>query len=240
MILKTLLCCALLATAAENVPDNTAAEGGSIVGRTIHNFTLSDYRGKSHSLSDFSDAKIVVIAFLGTECPIVKLYAQRLQELAERHEDHGVVVIGIDSNQHDSLAEMEHFARTHQLQFPLLKDPGNRIADPFDAQRTPEVFVLDSQRKVRYHGRIDDQYTYETQRFRKEHDYLATAVKELLENRPISTPETEVAGCQIGRVFANTKDDGVTYSDQISRILQRRCVECHRAGGNRTVRVGLV
>ena len=138
MILKTLLCCALLVPAAESIPDNNAAEGESIVGRTVPNFTLSDYRGKSHSLSDFSAAKIVVIAFLGTECPIVKLYAQRLQELAARHADQGVVVLGVDSNQHDSLAEMEHFARTHQLQFPLLKDPGNRIADLLGASGHPK------------------------------------------------------------------------------------------------------
>lgn len=210
--------------------DEPAASLTPIVGRKIADFTLSDYRGKRWSLAEFKDAKVVVVAFLGTECPIVRLYARRLQEFEDSYRQRGVVVVGIDANQQDSLAEMEHFARTHGIQFPFLKDPGNQIADRLAAQRTPEVYVLDRDRIVRYHGRIDDQYTYETQRSRVEQDYLATAVQELLADQLVTTAETELFGCHIGRVLSDPQDNGVTYSRQISRILQRRCVECHRNG----------
>ncbi len=230
MIFKILTFCLIIAATATAASGDSSAPDRPIIGQNIADFTLADFRSKPCSLSDWREAKIIVVAFLGTECPIVKLYAKRLQQVSDSYPAEQLVVIGIDSNQQDSLAEMEHFARTHAIQFPLLKDPGNRIADLFRAERTPELFVLDAQRTVRYHGRIDDQYTYETQRSKKDADYLATAVQELLADKPVSTPETEVVGCHIGRVFAETKDDGVTYSNQISRILQRQCVECHREG----------
>jgi peroxiredoxin len=224
----------LFATLLTSLTQVSATEGTdnktTTIGHEIADFTLSDFRGKKTSLSDFHDAKIVVVVFLGTECPIVKLYAGRLQQLADRFQGDGVAIIGIDANQQDSLAELEHFARTHSIHFPLLKDPGNRIADLFRAQRTPEVFVLGAQRKIRYHGRIDDQYTYETQRSRKEQDYLTSAIEQLLAGSPVHIPETEVVGCHIGRLITESRDDGVTYADQISRILQQRCVECHRTG----------
>ncbi len=220
----------LLVMTALVPPGYSSGPGKTIVGQSIADFTLADYRSKSYSLSDWRSTKIVVVAFLGTECPIVKLYAQRLQQLADSHPVDQLVVIGIDSNQQDSLAELGHFARTHDLRFPLLKDPGNRVADLFHAQRTPELFVLDAQRTVRYHGRVDDQYTYETQRSKHDENYLTAAIQELLADRPVKTPETEVVGCHIGRIFAETKDNGITYSNQISRILQQKCVECHREG----------
>ncbi len=225
-ITLTVFLAAITITAqAEDVPHKT-----SMLGQRIPEFSLADFRSKPCSLSDWRDTKVIVIAFVGAECPIVQLYAQGLQKLADHYAPEQLMVVAIDSNQQDSLEEMEHFARTHDIRFPLLKDPGNRIANLFHAQRTPEVFVLDAQRIVRYHGRIDDQYYYETQRAKKDEDYLAAAIEQLLADKPVSVPETEPVGCQIGRVFTQTRDNGVTYAHQISRILQRRCVECHRQG----------
>ena len=111
-----------------------------------------------------------------------------------------------------------------------MKDPRNEIADRFGAQRTPEVFVLDEQRKVRYHGRIDDQYHYEIQRADAQRNYLVDALEALLAGKEIETPETETIGCHIGRILEADESSEVTYSNQISRILQNNCVQCHREG----------
>jgi peroxiredoxin len=200
------ICIGMLAILAH--APNTNAE--SPLGRKIDAFELADFRGKQHALADYGEAKLVVVAFLGTECPLVKLYAKRLQAMSERYSAQGVAFLGINSNQQDSLTEIEHFARTHGVRFPLLKDPGNRVADLFGAERTPEVFVLDAKRVVRYHGRIDDQYTYETQRPEKQKDYLSAAVGELLDGKPVSVAETEVVGCHIGRKFTKSEDKGTT------------------------------
>lgn len=207
-----------------------SAETSSPRGKRISNFGLQDFRGKAWSLADFADNDTVVVAFLGTECPLVKLYSQRLATMADSYGDRGVAFIGINANQQDSLTEMAHFARTHDIRFPLLKDAGNKVADQFGAQRTPEVFVLDRQRRVRYHGRIDDQYTYGVQRPKVERQHLREALDALLAGKEVSTVSTEVVGCLIGKVREPDLDSDVTYANQISRILRKRCVECHRAG----------
>lgn len=207
-----------------------ADEPKSSVGRTIENFTLQDFRGKSVALSDFSDAKVVAVLFVGVECPIVQLYSPRLVALQEKYSGRGVQLIAVNSNQQDSLTELTHYARTHALNFPVLKDPGNGVADQFGATRTPEVFVLDQERRVRYQGRIDDQYTYGVQKPKVDREYLIEAIDALLSDREIAVPHAEAVGCLIGRVLKSQASSDVTYSRQISRILQARCVECHRAG----------
>jgi mono/diheme cytochrome c family protein len=103
-------------------------------------------------------------------------------------------------------------------------------ADQLGAVRTPEVFVLDRDRTVRYHGRIDDQHLVGRQRPAPTREDLKLALEELLAGKPVSVPETTAVGCHIGRVPKREPTGEVTYSKQISRLLQRRCVECHRAG----------
>ena len=60
------------------------------VGRTIQNFTLSDHLGSKHSLDEWAESKVIVVVFLGTDCPLAKLYATRLVELAEQYKDQAV------------------------------------------------------------------------------------------------------------------------------------------------------
>ncbi len=203
---------------------------GNEIARITPKFSLADYRGKPWSSRDFDNNKVLVVAFLGTECPLVSLYSQRLQEMSGQLADRGVAFVGINPNQQDSLTELAHFAKTHAITFPLLKDPGNRVADQFGATRTPEVFVFDESRQLRYHGRIDDQYTYGVQRPKVEHEYLREAIDALLAGKSVAVEETETIGCLLGRVTEPDPTSDITYSKQISRILQKRCVECHRAG----------
>jgi mono/diheme cytochrome c family protein len=153
-----------------------------------------------------------------------------LQELAAKYESAGVGFVAIDSNQQDSLTELAAFARKHKLEIPVLKDPGNQVADAFGAERTPEVFVLDQERRIVYHGRIDDQFTYGKQRPKADRAYLTDALDQLLAGQKIETPHAETVGCHIGRVLTPKTDSDVTYSKQIARIFQKHCVECHRPG----------
>jgi peroxiredoxin/mono/diheme cytochrome c family protein len=202
----------------------------SPLGKTVGNFKLADFRGKEFSLDELKQSQAVVVAFVGVECPLVAHYASRLQGLARKYESAGVAFVAIDSNQQDSLTELAAFARKHQLEMPVLKDPGNQVADAFGAERTPEVFVLDRQRRVVYHGRIDDQFTYGKQRSKAEQAYLTTALDQLLAGQKIETPHAEPVGCHIGRVLTPKTDSNVTYSQQIARIFQKHCVSCHRPG----------
>lgn len=211
-------------------PLRAAAPHSELVGRKIENFTLEDYRGRPRSLSDWSDAKLIVVAFLGTECPLATLYAPRLSELATRYADRGVTLIGIDSNQQDSITEVAAYAQRYGVNFPILKDPANQVADRFGATRTPQIFVLDGDRRARYVGRIDDQYGVGVHKPKALRNDLTEALDELLAGKSVSQPTTELAGCLIGRVHRPKPSGDVTYSKQIARILQQRCVECHHEG----------
>jgi len=205
------------------------------VGRKVEPFTLKDFRGADHSLSDIlAHHKGVAVIFLGTECPLAKLYANRMQELSVEFAKKGVALVAIDSNRQDAITEIDAFARHNALTFPILKDVGNKVADQLGATRTPEAFLLDAEGTVRYHGRIDNQYTFGAgvgfaapQLKRRD---LAIAVDELLAGKPVSVATTEAKGCIIGRIREPQKDAAVTYSNQVARLLNARCVSCHRPG----------
>jgi len=77
-------------------------EKPSPIGKKIDNFKLRDYRGAERSLQDFSDHKIVVVAFVGTECPLAKLYGPRLAQLAKEFDSKGVAFVGIDANDRET------------------------------------------------------------------------------------------------------------------------------------------
>lgn len=208
---------------------SSGQERASRLGRKA-DFNLRDYRGKQHSLSDYRAARLVVLAFLGTECPLVKLYGPRLAELHHQFNKQGVVFLGVNANQHDSITEIAAYARRHDIPFPILKDVGNRLADALGAQRTPEVFVLGADRRVVYHGRIDDQYGVGYARPEPRREELKEALVQLLAGEPVAQPETTPVGCFIARVHEPKANASVTYVDQIAPILNRRCVECHRQG----------
>jgi peroxiredoxin/mono/diheme cytochrome c family protein len=229
-ILSTLLVCASLAI---NASLSNAAEVDR-VGRTIDAFSLKSQFGKEYSLKEFAGKEAIVVVFLGTECPLAKLYASRLAELDAKFDDARVAIVGIDSNQQDSIQEIAAFAQRNHLEFPILKDPGNVVADKFGAIRTPEVFVLNKDRVVSYWGRIDDQYGFADgvgyQRREPTRNDLEAAVTEVLAGKTVSVPTTVAMGCHIGRVHQANGDSKVTYSNQIARLFQNHCVECHRKG----------
>jgi len=204
------------------------------VGQKVEDFSLQDYRGKAHQLSDAKDAKGVVLVFLGVECPLCKLYGPRLAEMAKKYEAEGVVFYGIDSNRQDSVTEMAQFAKEHNIAFPILKDLNNALADQVGASRNPQVFVLDRDRVVRYAGRVDDQYGFDTgsgyAKPRVSRHDLTSAIDELVAGKQVSQPTTTAVGCLIGRIRKAEGNSDVTYSKQIARVLQAHCVECHRQG----------
>ena len=203
-------------------------------------FALSDSHGTTHRLSDLSDSSIVVVVFVGVDCPLVRLYAPRLAELAAEYAPRGVAYLAVDSNRQDSPAALSEFADKFRLGFPLLHDPAQTVADQFGAERTPEVFVLDAQRRIRYRGRVDDQYGFDRgdgktppinyQRPAPERHDLREALDEILAGGAVSVPRTEAPGCLIGRVREPDPASPVTWARDVAPIFERRCRDCHRPG----------
>ena len=161
------------------------------------NFSLNDYNGKSVSLSDYKNTKAIVLMFVATECPVSNAYNERYIKLYDDYKGKNVAIIGINSNKEESAEDVKEHAKENKLAFPILKDNNNVVADKFDAQRTPEVYVLHpTTLEVLYHGRIDD-----SQRAANitSHD-LRAALDEILAGKAVSTKETKAFGCSIKRV----------------------------------------
>ncbi|MFO0913086.1 MAG: redoxin domain-containing protein [Pirellulales bacterium] len=217
---------------AEPAPPAASQPASSQPGPTEPlDWQLETHEGVPWSLATAAAGqRAIVVVFVGTECPIVQQYMPRLKELADRYRAEKVTVVAVDSNRQDSRADLAQFARLHELNFPLLHDVGNRVADQCQATRTPEVVVLDGQRRPVYRGRIDDQFDYGVQRPQVEHQYLTETLDALLADRPVPTASTPAVGCLIGRMREPKPESTVTYANQISRILQAKCVHCHRDG----------
>lgn len=190
-------------------------------------FRVADLDGNSVELVAADEPRLTVVCFLGTECPLAKLYASRLNQLADKYP--AVRFIGLGSNQQDSTEELADFRRRFEITFALAKDNENVIADQFQATRTPEVFVVDQTLTIVYQGRIDDQYLPGVPRSSPRRNDLELALSELLAGKPVTVKKTDAAGCLIGRVRTASKSN-ITYSNHISRLLQNHCSECHREG----------
>jgi peroxiredoxin len=200
------------------------------IGATVPSFTLSDIRRRPRALDGFKDKKAFVVVFIGTECPLANLYLPTLIDLHKEYASKGVQFLAINSNAQDSFLQVSAHAQERNVPFPVLKDFDHRAVALLGAQRTPEAFVLDANRVIRYHGRIDDQYGLNYRRAEPSRQDLRIALDELLAGKPITTAVTEVSGCVIGKAREPRVEGEVTYSKQVSRILQKRCQECHRSG----------
>ncbi|GAB4293083.1 MAG: hypothetical protein Kow0098_13770 [Ignavibacteriaceae bacterium] len=160
-------------------------------------FTLKDYNGKEYSLSDFKDAKAIVIMFIATQCPVSNAYNSRMADLYNHYKEKKIAFIGINSNKQESVQEIKKHAKENKLEFVILKDEGNIIADKFDASVTPEVYVLNSSDfSLLYHGRIDDSRDPDEVTNKD----LAIALDQILNGKEVTKKRTKAFGCTIKRV----------------------------------------
>ncbi len=164
--------------------------------QTITDFTLLDYNGNSHTLSDIKDARAIVILFIATRCPVSNAYNERMVKLYDEYAPKKVSFLAVNSNKQEDAEEVKEHALKNKFVFPVLKDPQNKIADKYDAQVTPEVYVVDTNLELLYHGNIDDS--------RRENEIethtLKNALDEILAGKSVTTQESKAFGCSIKRV----------------------------------------
>ena len=173
-----------------------------------------------------------VIAFLGVGCPVARQYATRLGEIADTYAERGVRVIGVDSNRQDSAEEFAAAGRELGVAFPLVMDPGQRIARALGATRTGGVVVLDRLGRIAYSGRVDDQFAPGLVRPEPTSRELVAAIDDLLAGRAPTVTQTEPVGCLItfDREPAVAAEAAPTFHGEILPMLRTHCLECHRAG----------
>ena len=171
---------------------------GPEIGSPAPAIQLQTLDGKSFSLADAAKThKAVVVIFIATKCPYSNAYNDRMRDMAAAYEKRGILFVGINSNKTEPAEEVGSHAKQHGWAFPLMKDPNNKVADLYDARHTPEIYVVDSQGKLVYHGRIDE--NYEDPAHVTSPD-LKNALDQLVAGQPVAKAETKAFGCSIKRV----------------------------------------
>lgn len=150
---------------------------------------------KIHSLSDYADAKALVLVFTCNHCPVAKQYEERLLQLARKHEKKvQVVAISVSHNGADRLEKMKLRAADKKIPFPYLYDESQESARAYGATVTPHFFVLDSDRKIAYMGAFDDNI-FEPEKAEKH--YVVDAVDAVLADKEPKIKEALQRGCAI-------------------------------------------
>ncbi len=169
------------------------------IGSAAPEFELKGIDNKYYSLNDFSERKGLVIIFFCNHCPYVQAYIERIKELQKDYNDKGITIIAINPNDskrypEDSFDEMQKKGKELEFNFIYLHDESQEIAKKYGSTHTPEIFLLNENRVLVFHGKIDD--NWKEPEAVKEH-YLKIAIEEMLSNKEISVPETFTVGCTI-------------------------------------------
>jgi peroxiredoxin len=180
------------ATKTGDTTDKTAAV---TLGSVVSDFALPDADGHAHTLASLKGKSATVLIFVATRCPVSNAYNERMRKLADDYRSRGVNVVGINANSTETAAEVKQHASEKGFTFTILKDSGSRIADRFDAQVTPEAYVIDASGKLVYHGRIDNSRNGDA----ITSNDLRDALDAVLAGKPVERPEAKAFGCSIKR-----------------------------------------
>src|SRR3989344_5368757 len=171
------------------------------VGEEALDFSLPGTDGKTYFLESFSSAKVLVIVFTCNHCPYAQVYMPRIIQLQKDFVKKGVQFVGINPNDSvaypdDSFEEMKVWAEKWGLNFPYLRDETQETAMAYKAVCTPDIFVFDSQRKLRYRGKVDDSSPYDQPKTAKNF-WLREAIDLALQQKSPKTAFRPVMGCSI-------------------------------------------
>lgn len=166
-------------------------------GEKAPNFTLKSTEGKEVHLTDFG-GKTVVVMFIATRCPYSNAFTGVMAKLANQYSSKGIVFLGINSNKSEPLEEVALHAKQH-FPFVVLKDDGNKVADAYKAQVTPESFVIDGTGVVRYHGALGSSNNPTTNRLQANSTEISAALDEMMAGKPVTKAKTKAFGCTIKR-----------------------------------------
>src|SRR6266704_1330710 len=174
------------------------------VGSAAPDFSLTDAKGQSHSLSQYK-GKYVVLEWFNPECPFVKKHygSGNMQKLQEEYTGKGVVWLTIDSNAPGSEGNLtpeqaEKVAtewKTHQS--ALLLDPEGKAGRAYGAKNTPNMVVISPEGKIVYQGAIDSKATPNPADIPNSTNYVKVALDESLEGKPVTTSTTKPYGCSV-------------------------------------------
>jgi peroxiredoxin len=174
------------------------------VGGAAPDFSLTDTKGKTHSLSEYR-GKYVVLEWFNPECPFVKKHygSSNMQNLQKEYTDKGVVWLTIDSNApgtEGSLTPEEAdkiVASWKAHETALLLDPEGNAGRAYGAKNTPNMVIINPDGKIIYHGAIDSKATPNPSDIPSSTNYVKAALDQSLAGKSVSTPQTKPYGCSV-------------------------------------------
>ena len=220
-ILSLLLAFAAVACAAEPMNHPILK-----LGSAAPDFSLPGVDGRTYSLKDFADAKVLVVIFTSVHCPTAQAYEGRIKQLVADYGPRGVAFVAINPNNPDAVRldeqgytdlddtfeSMKLRAADRQFNYPFLDDgPTEAVARQYGPAATPHVFIFDAARKLRFQGRIDDS---EREELAKNHD-TRNALDALLAGREPPVTDTMVFGCSIK--WAEKAESNRHWRDQVAK-----------------------
>jgi thiol-disulfide isomerase/thioredoxin len=176
------------------------------LGSAAPDFCLPGVDGQTHCLKEYAVSKVLVIAFICNHCPTSQLYETRIKQIAEDYKDKGVAVVAIEPNNPDavllnemgytdvgdSFEDMKTRAEYRHFNFPYLYDgETQKISTAYGPTTTPHIFIFDSDRKLRYEGRVDNNMR---EPLVTRHD-AREALDALLAGKPVALAKTPSVGC---------------------------------------------
>jgi peroxiredoxin len=176
------------------------------IGSPAPDFSLKGVDDKTHTLGEYSKAKVLAIVFESDHCPVSENYETRIKAIYTDYKDKGVTLVAINPNNPsavrlnelgytdltDSFDDMKLRVANRHMAWPFLYDGETQgLATKFGASATPHIFIFDQDRKLRYEGRIDDN---QTQSLVKSHD-ARNAIDALLAGQEVAVTHTPAFGC---------------------------------------------
>jgi peroxiredoxin len=189
------------------------------IGADAPDFKLPGVDGKTYTLKDFADAKLLVVVFTCNHCPTAQAYEARIKKLHTDYKAKGVALVAISPNDprglrldelgytdlDDSFEAMKIRAKDQKFAFPYLYDGDTQATSiAYGVLATPQVYVFDQDRKLRYVGRFDDSDVKTV----KSHDTI-NAVEALLAGKPVPVENTRAFGCSTK--WADKSDSAKSY-----------------------------
>ncbi|HHZ90471.1 TPA: redoxin domain-containing protein, partial [Candidatus Poribacteria bacterium] len=188
----------------------------------IPDLTIETIRSELYSIDSLCRKGLIVLVFTSTKCPVTNQYTQRLNRMNKNYTN--ASVIGVYSNHEDTVQVIAKHVKEIGILFHTVKDFDGKLANQLGATMTPQAFVIDQNRIIRYRGPVDDNRY--ANRVREK--YLQNAIDQLLSDQEITVSQADSFGCTIH--LPEETAHTITYARHIAPIIQRNCQSCHRSG----------
>ncbi|MEM1294586.1 MAG: redoxin domain-containing protein [Verrucomicrobiota bacterium] len=204
------------------------------IGRMVADFAFTDLNGNQHQLSEVKNRKAVVFAMTSATCPVSKRLLPTLARISPSLESQGISLILVNAFSSETETDIRKQLAAQNFNPVYVRDSENVVSRALGAITTTEVFLIDAQQTLIYRGALDDQYGIDYSRDEAQEHYLRDAISAFLKNETPRIAATMAPGCELSlrtETETTVAANGITYHKDVSRILQRNCVQCHHDDG---------